>query len=124
MNRQFREQERGPQATPEDLARYAKAGLPKPLSPSELDPLSGAVNWPALLKEAPYASDRKTVDYLFTLRAQSGQLTFEQQTQLTQAMQNLEDTLKQNINSYSPQVYVSAKKFVQQLAFSVRTPTA
>lgn len=117
MNRQAREAERAPRATQADLVRYAKEGVPKRMSPSELDPLTGAVNWPVILRDDVYQEGRKTVELAFTTRAQVGHLTADQRAALTQAIESLQATLKQNLPNYSPQDYVRAKKFLEQLAY-------
>ena len=62
LNRAGRAIERGPNPTQEDLARYAQAGRPKPLSPSELNATTGKVFWPVLLKTGQYAEYRAALD--------------------------------------------------------------
>ena len=52
LGRAVRERERGPRPTPEELARRACAAAPLPLSPSQMDPVSGVLFWPAAFQEA------------------------------------------------------------------------
>jgi hypothetical protein len=121
MNNAYRAQLASPRATEADLIRYSKESLPKPLSPSELDPVTGDIAWPDLLTEKTYQADRTRLEQMFAYRAKQGQLTREQRTAMEQTTQRLQTTLKKNIKSYAPQEYVQAKKFLEQLAFASRS---
>ena len=52
-NREARAAETGPPPTREDLERFARARAPERLSPSELDPLTGAISWPSIGATGP-----------------------------------------------------------------------
>ncbi|MCY2991058.1 MAG: hypothetical protein NTY19_24745 [Planctomycetota bacterium] len=120
MNNAYRAQLASPRASEADLVRYSKASLPKALSPSELDPVTGEINWPELLTDKPYQANRQKLEQLFAYRANLGQLSREQRTELEQTTQDMQTVLKKNIKSYAPQEYVQAKKFLEQLAFAIR----
>ena len=68
MNRQYRQAERGPRPSAEDIYRYSKERLPDRLSPTELDPVSGAIEWPAILRGEEFAADREKMEELFAAR--------------------------------------------------------
>jgi hypothetical protein len=120
MNNAYRAQLASPRATEADLIRYAKQSLPKTLSPSELDPVTGEINWPELLADNLYQADRQKLERMFAYRVKLGQLSREQRMELEQVAQNMQAVLKKNINAYAPQEYVDAKKFLEQLAFAAR----
>ena len=66
-NRDYRRAERGPRPTAEDLERYAQAMKPTPLSPSELDVLTGRVNWPILLRADCFSPIRAEMENCLTV---------------------------------------------------------
>lgn len=112
VNKQARAAEAGPRATQADLARYAKSGAPSQLSASELDPLTGQISWPTILKEDSYKESRDRLNELYSERAKIGSLTSEQMQEAKQLADALATDLKANINNYPPQQYIQAKKFL------------
>ena len=119
MNREAREAERGPRPTQDDLIRYAKARAPSKLSVSDFDPFSGQISWPPLLRDDTFAADRQALENLFGQRASAGQLSASQRAEVRQAAQDMQQTLKSNINLYSPQDYVQAKQFIESLSYEL-----
>jgi hypothetical protein len=117
INKTARTAERGRQPTMEDLIRYASERAPSRLSPSELDPLTGIVTWPALLRDPAFQDTRKALDELFVARSAMGYLTAEQAAEANGAIDGMRAVLKKNISSYPPQMYTSAKKFLDSLAY-------
>ena len=104
-----------PKATQEDLVRYAKQRAPSRLSPSELDPLTGVITWPLILREDTYQESRDALEQLYQQRASMGSLTGTQRGEVQQAISTLQADLKQNLRNYVPQDYVQAKKFLEGL---------
>jgi hypothetical protein len=119
MNRQAREAARGPRPTQEDAARYAAARTPQRLSPSELDPLTGDIDWPSTLRDPAYADPKSTLEKAFDVRAKNGYLTADQRAAVKKHADELLAMLKSDINAYSPQDYVNAKKFVEGLQYEL-----
>ncbi len=119
MNREAREAEQGPRPTQDDLARYARARAPSKLSVSDLDPFSGQISWPPLLRDEAYAAQRQALESLFNERAKAGQLSIGQRAEVREAAQDIQQTMKSNINAYSPQDYVQAKQFIESLSFEL-----
>ena len=123
-NRLYREKERGPRPSMEDLVRYAQAGKPARLSPSELDTVSGNVNWPTLLQKEEFAEQRAQLEALFTNRAAEGAVgpdTLAQIRKITGAMIN---QLKQQLQKreISQMDYINSKRFLESLSFEAQTP--
>lgn len=124
VNRKARAAERGPRLTQEELIRIAQSGAPKPLSTSQLDPLSGRLAWPALLTADEFAKGRQSVDQLFARRAQYGGLGFDELQAFDAAVQALMDELGAVVAQVKPQDYTQAKRFLQSLASEARKPAA
>jgi len=121
INRKAREAERGPRPTQEDLVRYAAARAPSRLSVSELDPVTGQINWPTVLRNDAFAQGRTTLESAMAARAQTGNLSLSQRTAVKRTTQDMEMTLKQNIDAISPMDYVNAKKFLKGLGYELYT---
>jgi hypothetical protein len=47
-------------------------GVPGRMSPSELDPVTGQIDWPELLRASEFSRDRDIVDEVFRRRAEQG----------------------------------------------------
>ena len=78
-NKAAREAEAGPPPTMEQIARMAREGVPKPLGPSQMDPVTGQINWPDALQDDSFASQRGEVEQLFATRARYGGLSYADQ---------------------------------------------
>ncbi len=122
VNRRARAAERGPRPSMEDLIRLAKAGKPKQLSPSEFDPLSGAIQWPSALLGEEYKDDLSRLEAIYAKRAADGFLSGEQLVEVRGLVQNVEAELKQNLQKYPPQSYTQAKNFLKSLAYEAILP--
>ncbi len=115
-NRQYREETDKPRPTSEQLFRLAKEATPRKLSPSELDPVSGKVNWPAILTTDQYATYRDSLDALFAQRASaSGKIDVQQFQEIRQTIRAMREELASRIRDIPPQVFSSANAFLRQL---------
>lgn len=121
-NREARAAEAGPKPTQEDLQRYARQRAPSRLSPSELDPLTGAISWPAVLRDEEYKAYRDQIEALYQKQVQAGYLTGAQRGEAQQAVAAMQADLKKNLKSYVPQDYVQAKKFTEGLNYELVAP--
>jgi hypothetical protein len=72
MNRHYRQLERGPRPTEQQLYRLAAERKPKRLGLQHLDPVTGVVTWPPVLMDPAYKHDRMELDRLFAQRAIAG----------------------------------------------------
>lgn len=123
-NREARAAETGPPPSREDLARFARARAPDRLSPSELDPLTGAISWPSIFRDEAYKEYRDSLERLYGQRASAGYLTGSQRGGLLQTIDAMEGDLKKNIRNYAPQDYVQAKSFLDGLKYELLAPSA
>jgi hypothetical protein len=116
-NREYRGAERGPRPTSEQLFRVAKENAPARLSPSELDPLTGEINWPSILRAEPYDQYRKQIDELFAerVRQQGGPVK-----PIRDKGERMRAELLGRIGDYTPDEYLNAKKFIDSLLYETR----
>ncbi|MCX7427061.1 MAG: hypothetical protein NTW96_15735 [Planctomycetia bacterium] len=118
MNRQYRAAETGPPATMEQLTRMAKQGVPKPLTPSEVNPVTGQINWPTALGAEVFAPYREEVEKLAASRAKYGELGFSDQTKFRQLVNDMAQHLSARVQDVSPQDFTNGRSFLQRLLYS------
>ncbi len=124
MNRRARAAARRPRATMEDLVRYAQVGKPKPLSPSELDTVTGAIHWPVLLKTEPFERDATKLQKVFSYRAQGEAISQSEYREVRQVTKRMLADLKGQIREVTPTEYTTSKRFLQSLAYAAGQPTS
>jgi hypothetical protein len=120
INKRAREAERGPRPGMEDLIRYSSTRKPNRLSPSELDPLTGDITWPGILRDSQYEEDRKKLENLYGVRAFTGFLNGDQLTQVDSSIKSMEAELSKNVKTYAPQSWTQAKSFLKSLTYESR----
>jgi len=123
-NKAYRAAASRPKATMEDTVRWAQAGKPKRLSPSELDVVSGKINWPMLLQTDRFAKYRTELESLFTQRATAGATTKEVYWKISATTKSMLNELKGQISEVPPMDYTTARRFVQSLAYEARLPAS
>ena len=110
---------RPPAASAEDLARYAAEMAPKRLTSTELDPVTGEIAWPTLLKDDRYSKLRDEVDRLYSQRQASSGSTSNYRA-IVAAIDALRKTLIKNIDDYNPGNYVESRNFLDSLQYEAR----
>jgi hypothetical protein len=109
---------KNPRPTMEQLVRVAREGAPKPLSPGEIDAVSGQVAWPDLLQSPDFALQRVEITNLLEQKAAQGALGYAQTQQFIQASETMAATLKKAVRKVPPADYVSSKNFIKSLLYS------
>ncbi len=117
-NQAARQSEAGPKPTMEQLVRIAQEGVPKPLNTSQMDPVSGRLDWPDALQDSRYASERGAVDQLFAKRASYGGLTNSDRAKVRDTIDSMFDALKEQVRDIPPQDYVACRGFLQSLVYA------
>ena len=92
MNNDYRASQRSQPLSFEGYVRLARAQAPDRLSVSQLDPFTGNIAWPAILRDPRYAQDRLLIETLYLL-----------------------NILQADIDLYVQNDYLAAKKFVESL---------
>lgn len=98
----------------ERSSRPSTAGL----TPSQLDPNTGKIDWPTPLTDPQFASYRKELDELFVMRAQS-QTVPGLDAQVKQTTDEMLALVNDKIQDMSPSDYVTSRKFLDGLASTV-----
>ena len=123
-NKDYRAAERRPRPKMEDLVRYAQAGKPKRLSPSELDIVTGRINWPKLLLSDKFAAERGELEEAFSRRASESTSGVDGYTKIGEATKAMLAELKEQVRQVPPSDYMVAKRFLESLAYEARYPTS
>ena len=120
-NRAYREDERRPRPTSEELFRLAKARAPDRLSPSELDPISGEIVWPAALRDPRFAATQQRLERMFAYWAEhSRQLTVNQMAELQATIDQLTEELMLVVEVVPANTYAEARRFLASLAYELQ----
>lgn len=104
--------------SPEVLAIANRAPVVKPLSSDALDPTTGRLQWPDVLKAPEYAGPRTKIEQLFEIRASGGGSNSQA---IAGATQELTDILKSNIQKLPTGDYIAARRFLDSLMQSARS---
>jgi len=123
-NKAYRAAERRPRANMEDLVRYAQAGKPKRLSPSELDIVTGRIHWPKLLLTDEFAAGRDKLEQAFSRRASESVVGNDGYQKIQAETKTMLAELKEQVRQVSPSQYMLAKRFLESLAYEARHPTS
>lgn len=92
---------------------------PPTLPASQYDRATGHVEWPELLSAVDYADDRKAMEELLSVRAQTGGTTIIND-RIYEAAKAMQTKLKAQIHDVTPQQYLESKKFLELLASEAR----
>jgi len=122
VNREARAEEAGPPMTQEQAIRLARMGAPARLDSTQLDPVTGHIHYPPLLMQDVYTQYRDTLDKIFSERATSASLRYEQFQTIQQTVTDFIAKLTANIKNYPPADYGSARTFLESLAHEARMP--
>ena len=119
----YRQSRRKPRPTSEQLIRMAKMEVPKPLSASELDPVTGKISWPLELTADEYAPVRSRVEALFAERAAvNGKINLNQYKAIINDLEEMKTLLVDRLKRKEvlPEDYTKAIKFIKQLRQQLR----
>jgi len=122
-NREARAAEAGPPVTQEQAIRLAKMAAPPRLGSTQLDPVTGHIEYPIVLRDDIFAPNREELDSLFAKRAASGgSVQYEQIREMQDAVSKFIDVLRQNVGNYAAGDYGRARTFLDSLAREARMP--
>src|SRR5262245_33193078 len=115
-NAEARQAARSTPLSMEQYVRIAREQAPDGLSPTQLDPLTGTISWPSLLRQLAYEPLRKHIEKLFHDRA-AGYVVYGE---IQQACQDLQAALKADVDKFPANDYITAKKFIESLTYAAR----
>ncbi len=96
----------------------AQESAPKPLSPGEVNDLTGKLNWPEALQDDMFAANRKKLEALFVSSSQLGSMNYADQSKVRTIINDMNTTLKSQVRTIPATVYVTCKKFLEGLMFT------
>lgn len=100
-----------------DLIRFSKARLPDRLNHAQLDPLSGDLTWPVILRMDRLEPQRKKLQALFAMRAKDGYVGPNQYAQILDNVKVMMDTLKARAKDFPSKDTIAARKFLEGLGY-------
>lgn len=117
-NRAYREAERAPRATADQLARLARDGAPKPLSPGDMNPVNGKISWPPALQQERFAPERAVMEKITATKAAHGSLSISDQMAARKTVETMFADLKSQLKELPPQEYVASRNFLRSLNYA------
>jgi hypothetical protein len=120
INRDYQNSLRS-QSAQNSMAQYYEQQKPRKLPPSQLDPVTGQIRWPALLQDAAYQPYRDQIEPMFKLWAKHQDLSY---TDVRKASDGMLAELRKHINDLPPQEFEESQKFIETLAFEAHFPAA
>ena len=125
INDQYKESKRRPRATPEQLARYARDGMPDRSSGTQIDSITGELSWPITLQAPEFEQYRITLDELFRDRAAKGSVMGRDPALKTRSTCDaFLAALKEQVRELPANDYIEAKRFIETLKYESRHPPA
>jgi hypothetical protein len=122
-NREAQAAEAGPRVTQEQAIRMARAAMPPRLSSTQLDPVTGHIQYPLVLTAAQFAPYRDELDKLFADRAASGgSMQYEQFQKIQGTVSKFIQALKDNVDNFPASDYGRARTFLDSIANESRFP--
>ncbi len=118
-NKAYQEAQRGPRPTEEQLVRIARENAPQPVSPSQLNPTSGKINWPSVLQEDGFAPDRALLEQLSAKKAAQGSLSISDQMTARKTIESMFAALKSQIRDLPPQDYMESRTFLRSMIYAL-----
>ncbi|MCC9607960.1 hypothetical protein LOC68_02390 [Blastopirellula sp. JC732] len=101
----------------EQLAYLAREAAPKPLTPDQVNAVSGQVKWPTLLQYPSFEAERQELTSLLEKKATNGDLGYQDVNAFIQTADDMNAKLKSGIQKVPPQQYVEASSFLKSLLY-------
>ncbi|MBL9124380.1 MAG: hypothetical protein JNG90_12165 [Planctomycetaceae bacterium] len=120
MAKSYRDAERGPGLSQEQLYRMAKDAAPKRLSAGQFDPVTGSIEFPLVLQDPFFAQSNQELQKLFKQRAEGGALGLKALQQIDSVTKQVRADLAERIRMYPSAQYLEAQNFLRSLAFEAQ----
>lgn len=122
-NREARAAEEGPRVTQEQAIRMAQQAAPPRLGSTQLDPVTGHIQYPPVLQDSVFEPYRAELDKLFSDRAASGgSIQYEEYRQIQKTVSKFIDALKEQVKNYPAGDYGKARTFLNSLSHELSFP--
>lgn len=125
VNRDKRADEAGPRVTQDQAIRLARMAAPPRLPSTQLDPVTGHIEYPLILTADIYTQYRDRLDTLFSQRAASGgSIRYDDYKAIETTISQFIETLQQHVNDYAAGDYGRARNFLDSLVNEARQPAS
>ncbi len=123
VNKEARAAEAGPRVTQDQAIRMAQSSLPPRLGSTELDPVTGHIDYPIILTQDIYDEYRRRLDTLFAHRAAAGgSIQYNDLKEIETTVSKFIDTLKEHVREYAGGDYGRARTFLESLVREAKMP--
>lgn len=122
-NRVGRDAKRSPRLSHEQLVRIAADAAPRQVSSNEVNPVTGQVNWPELLRRDQFAEEREALEKLSLKHAHYGALGGDDLDNAGHLIEGMSAKLRSILTMVPAQRYMDAKNFLKSLMFAVSKTT-
>jgi hypothetical protein len=123
-NREARAAEAGPAITHDQAIRMAKMGAPPRLVSTQLDPVTGHIEYPMILQDDIFAPYREELDKLFAKRASTGgSISFGEFQEIQSTVSSFTEALKEHVTKYPAGEYGRARTFLDSLRHEASLPS-
>ncbi len=116
-NQAYQKSQQSPVPTEQEMARWARDAAPQPVSPSEVSPVSGKINWPAALMQSEFSAQRAEMDKFTAKKASYGSLSISDQMDARKTVEAMFEELKSQITELPMQDYMAARTFLRSLIY-------
>ncbi len=116
LNQNKRAKEAPQRFTPETVFLAKENTAVKPLDEHELDPHSGAIIWPLILRDSRYNPEKTVVENYFKERVVLTGIQYEQFRRVENEIDGIRTRLRQNIDEYRADHYGTAVTFLTRLS--------
>jgi hypothetical protein len=106
----------------QEWLRFHPSVKPKRLTSSELDPVSGTINWPILLQNDELTNLRQNIQKAFADRHRFGVMGYNNYRMVQQNTNNLLAEMLDRIQYLAPAEYIQAKRFIEALMYEASLP--
>ena len=123
LNRQYRQAERLPRRTDQQIRASSKRAAPDRLTVQQYDAFRGRINWPVVLRDQKYAKQRSQLDQLFALHARSGGgIDTPQYASIQTVAAQMDRLLESNFKTTNSDQFHYAKRFLTSLKYEAKYP--
>jgi len=123
INREKRAEEAGPPITHDQAIALAKSAAQPRLASTQLDPVTGHIEYPLILTQDIYKQYRDRLDSLFARRAASGgSIRYEDFQDIQNTVSQFIETLKKHVKDYAAGDYGRARNFLDSLVTEAKSP--
>ena len=116
LNRNKRAKEAPQRFSPETVFLAKENTAVKPLDAHELDPHSGEITWPLILRDSRYNPEKTVVENYFRERVVLTGIQYEQFRRVENQIDGIRTRLRQNIDEYRADHYGTAVTFLTRLS--------